>query len=56
MDEDSVSDGENREPRLGVLKLEMSVSSAETPRAPPPCSLELAEEGPLLEILPQPHR
>lgn len=34
MDEDSVSDGENRDPRLGVLKLEMSVSSAETPWAP----------------------
>ena len=34
MDEDSVSDGENRDPRLGVLKLGMSVSSAETPWAP----------------------
>lgn len=30
MDEDSVSDGENRDPRLGALKLEMSVSNAET--------------------------
>ena len=30
MDEDSVSDGENRDSRLGALKLEMSVSSAET--------------------------
>ena len=45
MDEDSVSDGENRDPRLGVLKLEMSVSSAETPRAPHLAALNLQRRG-----------